>query len=54
LRVQHVWWTRKKEKKGTFLMNLALRPVGSGLSGPRLHDATSGYRRFSRRQWSFF
>ncbi len=33
----------------TLLMNLAIRPTGSQFSGSRLHDATSGYRRFSRR-----
>jgi dolichol-phosphate mannosyltransferase len=34
---------------GTFLMNLALQPAGGLLNGRRLQDATSGYRRFSRR-----
>ena len=33
----------------TLLMNLAIRPPGSQLPGSRLRDATSGFRRFSRR-----
>jgi dolichol-phosphate mannosyltransferase len=36
-------------RTGTFLMNLALQPGGGLLNGRRLKDATSGYRRFSRR-----
>ena len=43
------FYRRLISRTATFLMNLAIRPVGSRLPGPRLRDATSGYRRFSRR-----
>jgi dolichol-phosphate mannosyltransferase len=43
------FYRRLISRTATFLMNLAIRPAGSQLPGPRLRDATSGYRRFSRR-----
>lgn len=43
------FYRRLISRTATFLMNMALRPVGSRFPGPRLRDATSGYRRFSRR-----
>jgi dolichol-phosphate mannosyltransferase len=43
------FYRRLISRTATFLMNLALRPAGNRLPGPRLRDATSGYRRFSRR-----
>jgi dolichol-phosphate mannosyltransferase len=47
---QNVPWFRKVISRGaTLLLNLALKPWGSNLPRPRLRDATSGYRRYSRR-----
>jgi dolichol-phosphate mannosyltransferase len=42
-------YRRLISRTATMLMNLAVRPAKSQLLGPRLRDATSGYRRFSRR-----
>lgn len=42
-------YRRMISRTGTFLMNLALQPIGALSSDRRLKDATSGYRRFSRR-----
>jgi dolichol-phosphate mannosyltransferase len=42
------FYRRLISRTATFLMNLALRPAGGRPPGPRLRDATSGYRRFSR------
>ena len=36
-------------RTATFLMNRALRPVGSGLPAARFFDITSGYRRYSKK-----
>jgi dolichol-phosphate mannosyltransferase len=36
-------------RTATLLLNLSLKPWGSRLPRPRFHDATSGYRRYSRR-----
>jgi dolichol-phosphate mannosyltransferase len=47
---QNVPWFRKViSRMATLLLNLALKPWGSNLPRPRLRDATSGYRRYSRR-----
>jgi dolichol-phosphate mannosyltransferase len=35
-------------RTATLLLNLSLKPWGSNLPRPRFHDATSGYRRYSR------
>lgn len=42
-------YRRMISRTGTLLMNLALQPGGGLFHGQRLRDATSGYRRFSRR-----
>lgn len=36
-------------RTATLLLNLSLKPWGSRLPRPRIHDATSGYRRYSQR-----
>jgi dolichol-phosphate mannosyltransferase len=47
---QNVPWFRKViSRVATLLLNRALKPWGSDLPRPRLRDATSGYRRYSRR-----
>ncbi len=35
-------------RAATVLLNLALRPIGSGLPSAKFHDVTSGYRRYSK------
>ncbi len=42
-------YRRLISRTATLLMNLAVRPAEGQLLGSRLRDATSGYRRFSRR-----
>jgi len=36
-------------KIATFLINFAIRPIGSELPYPKFHDVTSGYRMYSQR-----
>ena len=36
-------------RTATCLINVSLRPIGSGLPYPRFHDITSGFRRYSRK-----
>ena len=43
------WFRKVISHTATLLLNLSLRPWGSNLPRARLHDATSGYRRYSRR-----
>jgi dolichol-phosphate mannosyltransferase len=40
---------RVLSKTAAVLINLALRPIGSGLPFPHFRDVTSGYRRYSRK-----